>query len=72
MRGRACCTRACPAGLVEPEWLETLPCVDPEGLLFTDFVEAGRGLAAELRVGGRRIFYLSSSSFFYFFSLRRF
>lgn len=40
-----------PAGLVEPEWLETLPVLDPETLVYTDFVEEGRCLARQLRVG---------------------
>lgn len=38
---------------MEPEWLETLPALDPDTLLFTDFVEAGRALAGELRVSAQ-------------------
>ena len=41
-------------GLVEQEWIDTLATVDPEDIIFLDFVETGNQLAAELReeVGG--------------------
>uniref|UniRef100_A0A1A9X3Q6 5'-Nucleotidase C-terminal domain-containing protein n=1 Tax=Glossina brevipalpis TaxID=37001 RepID=A0A1A9X3Q6_9MUSC len=39
-------------GLVEKEWLETLPMIDPKEVTFIDYVEAGIKLAAELRNEG--------------------
>ena len=36
-------------GLVEQEWIDTLATVDPEDIIFHNFVEAGNQLAAELR-----------------------
>ncbi|XP_030369481.1 uncharacterized protein LOC115620395 isoform X2 [Scaptodrosophila lebanonensis] len=39
-------------GLVEREWLETLPTIDPNEVTYIDFVEAGNRLAAELRHEG--------------------
>ena len=36
-------------GLVEREWLETLPTIDPEELTFLNFVEIGQKLSAELK-----------------------
>ena len=36
-------------GLVEQEWIDTLATVDPEDIIFLDFVETGNKLAAELR-----------------------
>ncbi len=48
------CTRALQhgvyAGLVEQEWLTTLAAVDPSSVRYTDFVQEGRRLAAQLRV----------------------
>ncbi|XP_013098224.1 trifunctional nucleotide phosphoesterase protein YfkN isoform X1 [Stomoxys calcitrans] len=39
-------------GLVEKEWLETLPTIDPKEVTYIDYVEAGNKLAAELRNEG--------------------
>lgn len=36
-------------GLVEKEWLDTLATINPEGVTFLDFVEAGQKLAAQLK-----------------------
>ena len=36
-------------GLVEEEWIDTLSTIDPEDIIFEDFVEVGNKLAAELR-----------------------
>lgn len=36
-------------GLVEQEWLDTLPTINPEQVTFIDFVEAGRKLALQLK-----------------------
>ena len=36
-------------GLVEQEWIDTLATVDPEDIIFHDFVVTGNQLAAELR-----------------------
>lgn len=36
-------------GLVEKEWLETLPTIDPKSVTFIDYVEAGNRLTAELK-----------------------
>lgn len=35
-------------GLVEKEWLETLPTIDPTEVTYIDFVKAGNQLADEL------------------------
>lgn len=35
-------------GLVEKEWLDTLPAIDPKEVTFIDFVKAGNQLADEL------------------------
>ncbi|XP_055387201.1 mannosylglucosyl-3-phosphoglycerate phosphatase isoform X2 [Condylostylus longicornis] len=42
-------------GLVEQEWLETLPTIDPAEVTFIDYVEAGNKLAEELRNEGCEI-----------------
>ncbi|XP_055839980.1 snake venom 5'-nucleotidase isoform X1 [Episyrphus balteatus] len=42
-------------GLVEKEWLETLPTIDPKEVTFIDYVEAGNKLAEELRNEGCEI-----------------
>ena len=49
-------------GLVEQEWIDTLATVDPEDVIFLDFVETGNKLAAELReeVGTDKLFLFSS------------
>ncbi|XP_060566797.1 snake venom 5'-nucleotidase-like, partial [Ruditapes philippinarum] len=39
-------------GLVEEEWIDTLSTIDPEDIIFEDFVEVGNKLAAELREEG--------------------
>lgn len=39
-------------GLVEREWLETLPTIDPTEVTYIDYVEAGNRLARELRNEG--------------------
>ncbi|XP_018022748.1 mannosylglucosyl-3-phosphoglycerate phosphatase isoform X2 [Hyalella azteca] len=39
-------------GLVEREWLDTLATINSEQVTFTDYVEAGKKLAAELRQQG--------------------
>lgn len=39
-------------GLVEKEWLETLPTIDPKEVTYIDYIEAGNKLAAELRNEG--------------------
>lgn len=39
-------------GLIEKEWLATLPCVNPSAIRYVDFVEKARELAAELRSAG--------------------
>eukprot|EP00095_Tigriopus_kingsejongensis_P003160 maker-scaffold791_size96783-snap-gene-0.28 protein:Tk03160 transcript:maker-scaffold791_size96783-snap-gene-0.28-mRNA-1 annotation:"5 -nucleotidase" len=39
-------------GLVENEWLDTLATINPEEVTFTDYVEAGKMLSAELREKG--------------------
>lgn len=39
-------------GLVEKEWLDTLPTVDPQEVTYIDFVEAGNQLADELKNEG--------------------
>lgn len=39
-------------GLVEKEWLDTLPTIDPNEVTYIDFVEAGRKLADNLRSEG--------------------
>lgn len=36
-------------GLVEKEWLDTLPTVNPEQITFIDYVEAGKKLASQLK-----------------------
>lgn len=42
-------------GLVEKEWLETLPTIDPKEVTYIDFVKAGNKLAEELRNEGCEI-----------------
>jgi len=42
-------------GLVEREWLETLPTIDPKEVTYIDYVEAGNKLAEELRNEGCEI-----------------
>ena len=42
-------------GLVESEWLCTLSCVDPDSVVYTDFVETGRQLASQLRSEGAQV-----------------
>lgn len=39
-------------GLVESEWIETLASVEPSSVDYIDFVELGRKMAEDLRVGG--------------------
>ncbi|XP_065369578.1 protein 5NUC isoform X1 [Calliphora vicina] len=39
-------------GLVEREWLETLPTIDPKEVTYIDYVEAGNKLSTELRNEG--------------------
>ncbi|CAD7014715.1 uncharacterized protein LOC101459616 isoform X1 [Ceratitis capitata] len=39
-------------GLVEREWLETLPTIDPNEVTYIDYVEAGSKLVSELRNKG--------------------
>ncbi len=46
---RAALSRACVRARAQ-EWLETLPTLDPDTLLYADFVSEGERLAAELRV----------------------
>lgn len=36
-------------GLVEKEWLDTLPTIDSKEVTYIDFVQAGNDLADELR-----------------------
>lgn len=36
-------------GLVEKEWLDTLPTINPEQITFIDYVEAGEKLASQLK-----------------------
>lgn len=36
-------------GLVEKEWLDTLPTIDPKEVTYTDFVRVGNQLAEKLR-----------------------
>lgn len=36
-------------GLVEKEWLDTLPTIDPKEVTYTDFIKIGTQLAARLR-----------------------
>lgn len=36
-------------GLVEKEWLDTLPTIDPKEVTYTDFVKVGNRLATQLR-----------------------
>lgn len=36
-------------GLVEEEWLVTLPTLDISDMVFTDFIQAGRDIAKQLR-----------------------
>ncbi|XP_053966887.1 mannosylglucosyl-3-phosphoglycerate phosphatase isoform X2 [Anastrepha ludens] len=42
-------------GLVEREWLETLPTIDPNEVTYIDYVEAGNKLVAQLRNEGCEI-----------------
>ncbi|XP_017471282.1 PREDICTED: 5'-nucleotidase isoform X1 [Rhagoletis zephyria] len=42
-------------GLVEREWLETLPTIDPNEVTYTDYVEAANKLVSELRNEGCEI-----------------
>lgn len=42
-------------GLVEKEWLDTIPTIDPQEVTFIDFVKAGNQLAEELRNEGCEI-----------------
>ena len=52
-------------GLVEKEWIETLPTITPEQVDYMDFVETGSKLAKKLKVDEGNIcesFLLSSSS----------
>lgn len=42
-------------GLVEKEWLETLPTIDPNEVTYIDYVKAGNQLAEELRNEGCEI-----------------
>ena len=39
-------------GLVEKEWLDTLATINPEEVDYTDYVEAARALATELKQNG--------------------
>ncbi|CAE7539071.1 yfkN, partial [Symbiodinium sp. KB8] len=39
-------------GLIEQDWLATLATVDPEDVVFTDFIKAGTAAAAQLRLQG--------------------
>ncbi|KAL0277625.1 UNVERIFIED_CONTAM: hypothetical protein PYX00_004852 [Menopon gallinae] len=39
-------------GLVEKEWLDTLPTINPEQITFIDYVEAGQQLASQLKKEG--------------------
>lgn len=36
-------------GLVEKEWLDTLPTIDPKEVTYTDFIKTGIKLATQLR-----------------------
>lgn len=36
-------------GLVEKEWLDTLPTIDPKEVTYTDFIKTGNKLATQLR-----------------------
>lgn len=36
-------------GLVEKEWLDTLPTIDPKEVTYTDFTKTSKKLAAQLR-----------------------
>ncbi|KAL4234758.1 hypothetical protein ACF0H5_006400 [Mactra antiquata] len=42
-------------GLVEEEWIDTLSTIDPEDIIFEDFVEVGNKLATELKEEGADI-----------------
>lgn len=46
-------------GLVEKEWLDTLPTIDPKEVTYTDFVKVGNRLATQLRNEVKFIFYSS-------------
>jgi len=46
-------------GLVEEEWIVTLPRTDPRDVIFLDLVEEGRRLAQELK---RKVSFFSPSS----------
>ncbi|XP_055319481.1 mannosylglucosyl-3-phosphoglycerate phosphatase isoform X3 [Sitodiplosis mosellana] len=39
-------------GLVEKEWLDTLPTIDPKEVTYTDFIKTGNKLATQLRNEG--------------------
>ena len=39
-------------GLVEKEWLDTLATINPEEVDYTDYVEAAKALATELKQNG--------------------
>lgn len=36
-------------GLVEKEWLDTLPTIDPKEVTYTDFIKTANKLVAQLR-----------------------
>ncbi|ESO83037.1 hypothetical protein LOTGIDRAFT_169666 [Lottia gigantea] len=42
-------------GLVEEEWIDTLATIDPEDVIFKDYVESGREIAHSLRTQGADI-----------------
>ena len=39
----------CQIGLVEKEWLDTLAAINPNEVIYTDFVQAANTLASELK-----------------------
>ena len=39
-------------GLIEQEWLATLATIEPDEVIYSDFVETARTLCAELRAQG--------------------
>ena len=43
------CTQVGVIGLVESEWLVTLATIEPDDVIYTDYVEAARELVPELQ-----------------------
>ncbi|KAI8471753.1 MAG: Metallo-dependent phosphatase-like protein [Monoraphidium minutum] len=42
-------------GLAEREWVDTLPCVEPEDVIYVDYSEAAAQIAADLRARGAEV-----------------